>query len=291
MNQSTFKILVPIDFSTQSLVGLRQAKYIVNGRNAKILALHVIRGNIPPWNMFSDDEKRLFVDKVHDKLRMLAASEQIDSNQFETYVEFGKLCDTILGFSSTIQADCIVMGTSATNNIKKRIIGSNALRVVSEANIPVITVKIDCETDDFSKLILPLDLSKETREKVPLSIHMARLLGSEIKAVSFVSTTDERIISNLQKQMTQVVDFITERNVKCSGEIISYSGISRVQKMLEYSDAVKGMALITTHQTPEIIGFLLGSFAADTIHSLNFPVMSIIPTGVIKYSSEMPGIK
>ncbi|HPW67133.1 MAG TPA: universal stress protein [Salinivirgaceae bacterium] len=291
MNQSTIKILVPIDFSDQSFSGLRQAKYIAQGRNVKIIALHVVRENIPPWNIFDDSEKKMYVKKIHEKLKLLSKVEKIKAEQFSTLVEFGKLCDTILSISKKIEADSIVMGTTASSNIKKKIIGSNALRVVAESDIPVITVKVGSETDNFSNLILPLDLAKETREKVPLAIRVAQLLGSTIKAVSVVSTSDERVITNLKNQMALVVEYIASREMACTGEVIQYSGKSRKQKMLNYSEKNPGMILLTTHQQPEIIGFLLGSFAADIVNAAKCPVMTIIPSGIIKYASKMPGIQ
>ncbi|MGI6478595.1 MAG: universal stress protein [Salinivirgaceae bacterium] len=291
MNQSTIKILVPIDFSDQSFSGLRQAKYIAQGRDVKIIALHVVRENMPPWNIFDESDKKMYVGKIHEKLRILSEAEKIKAEQFSTLVLFGKLCDTILLTSKETEADCIVMGTTAATNIKKKIIGSNALRIVAESDIPVITVKIGCETKNFNNLILPLDLAKETREKVPLAIRFAKLLGSTIKAVSFVSTSDEKVITNLKNQMALVVDFIASRETPCTGEVIQYSGKSRKQKMLNYSKENPGIILITTHQQPEIIGVLLGSFAADIVNGAKFPVMSIIPSGIIQYASKMPGIQ
>ena len=230
----------------------------------------------------------MYVGKIHEKLRILSEAEKIKAEQFSTLVLFGKLCDTILLTSKETEADCIVMGTTAATNIKKKIIGSNALRIVAESDIPVITVKIGCETKNFNNLILPLDLAKETREKVPLAIRFAKLLGSTIKAVSFVSTSDEKVITNLKNQMALVVDFIASRETPCTGEVIQYSGKSRKQKMLNYSKENPGIILITTHQQPEIIGVLLGSFAADIVNGAKFPVMSIIPSGIIQYASKMP---
>jgi nucleotide-binding universal stress UspA family protein len=290
MNQPIFKILVPIDFSDQSYSGLKQAKYMAQGRSVKIVVLHVIRDHTAPWNIFSSDEKSMYVEKTHEKLRLLAEIEGIEPEQYSTIIEFGKLCDTILDTAEEIDADCIVMGTSAANNIKKKIIGSNALRIVSESNIPVVTVKRNCEIDDFSNLILPLDLAKETREKVPLAIKMAKMFGSTIKVVSFVSTTDEHVVNQLKRQAAQVATFISEREIACTAEVIPFAGMSRVQKIAEYMGQNRGIALITTHQQPEIVDFFLGSFAADLIHIAKMPVMSIIPIGVIKYSADMPGI-
>ena len=291
MNPPIFKILVPIDFSDQSYSGLKQAKYIAEGRSVKIVALHVVREHSAPWNLFSGEEKSLFIEKTHEKLRMLGKIENIDPAQYSTIIEFGKLCDTILDVSEEINADCIVMGTSSADNIKKKIIGSNALRVVSEAHIPVITVKRNCEIDTFENIILPLDLAKETREKVPLAIKMAKLLDSNIKAVSFVSTHDEFVNNNLKRQASLIENYVQEHGVDCNAEVNYYESGSRTSKIVEFLNNNPGLVIITTHQQPEFVEFFLGSFAADLVHLAQSPVMSIIPIGVIKYANEMPGIR
>ncbi|HON17867.1 MAG TPA: universal stress protein [Salinivirgaceae bacterium] len=290
MKTAGFKILVPIDFSDQSIAGLRQAAAFSKAANAKIVALHVIREHSSPWNLFSYEEKSLFIEKTHEKLRLLADLEQVPSENFSTLIESGKLCDTIIDTAVEINADCIVMGTSAADNIKKKIIGSNALRIVTEATIPVVTVKLGCECDDFSNIILPLDLSKETREKVPLALRMAKMLGSVINVVSFVSTSDALVISYLRRQASIVQEHIEERGVRCITTIQKVE-TSRKEAIQEYLTKNKGLVIVTTHMQPEIIDIFFGSFASEVIHSSPGPVMSIVPIGVIKYSSDLPGIQ
>ncbi len=290
MSSKFFKILVPIDFSDQSISGLRQAIALSKAGNIKIIALHVVREHSAPWNLFSYEEKSLYLEKIHEKLRMLGQLEGAEPENFSTVIESGKLCDTILAIAVEVNADCIVMGTSAANNIKKKIIGSNALRVVTESTIPVITVKVDCETDDFGEIILPLDLSKETREKVPLAVRMANMLGSAIHIVSFVSTTDQQILSYLNRQAETVERFIEERGVGCRFSLINIEK-SRKETIIDFYQKNEGLTIITTHMHPELIDIFIGSFASEVIHHSTGPVMSIAPVGVIKYSSDFPGIK
>jgi hypothetical protein len=59
----------------------------------------------------------------------------------------------------------IVMGTSTADNIKKKIIGGNALRVATEAKMPVVTVKQGCASKNLDRIVLPLDLTKKPKKK------------------------------------------------------------------------------------------------------------------------------
>ena len=57
-------------------------------------------------------------------------------------------------------------------------------KVVRSATCPVITIKGKSISNNCDIIALPLDLNKETREKVTNAIQFARLFNSEIVAFS-----------------------------------------------------------------------------------------------------------
>lgn len=290
MNQAIFNILVPYDFSEQSQAGLLQAKYIAANRNVKITVLHVLRENVAPWNVFTPEERNLYLLKTSEAINTICVENGFARDVFAVLVEFGKLNDVILHTADQRDIDCIIMGTNAGDVFKKKIIGSNALKIVNEGKIPVISLRKGTELTDLSTIVLPLDLAKETREKVPVAVKMAKLLGSKIKIVSLISTDDKLILKNLQIQGYQVLDFIKQRGIECTLDIITHEHNSRQEAISEYLIKNRGLAIITTNQQPEIIDFFIGSFASDLIQIAPVPVMSIAPRGVFKYNWEIPGI-
>ena len=50
--------------------------------------------------------------------------------------------------------------------MKQRVVGSNSLRIIRECKCPVITIKGKHHREGCQNIVLPLDLTKETREKV-----------------------------------------------------------------------------------------------------------------------------
>jgi len=291
MSQQIFNLLVPYDFSEQSYTGLVQAKHIADNRPVKVTVLHVINENAAPWNIFTSEHKKFFKEKFIEAIHLLSKEPKTAIKNFEVILETGKLTDVILQTAEKLNMDCILIGTNAGDVKKRKIMGSNALKIVNESTIPVITVKKGCEYSDLTTIVLPLDLEKETREKVPVAVKMAKLFNAKIKIVSLVSTNDEHVNANLQNQGRQVLDFVKQRDVDATLDIIKYEGTSRRQRMKEYFEANKGLAIITTNQQPEIIDFFIGSFASDLIQLAPIPVMSIAPQSVFKYNLEMPGIR
>ncbi|MFO7863670.1 MAG: universal stress protein [Salinivirgaceae bacterium] len=288
---TTINILVPIDFSDKSKEGLFQAIQIANRTRAKIFLLHIVKEHMPPWSLLTDDDKTSQTDII--KKTLLKEAEQFmgdSSVELEPIVTFGKLCEQILKQADELEASMIVMGTSTADNIKKKIIGGNALRIVTEAKIPVITVKLGCASKNPANIILPLDLSKETREKVSDAIYWAKKLECRIYAVSFTTTRDDAIVGHLKGQLRQVESFVEKAGVEVETDFRFYHKGSRQEKLVEFIQEKEGdLVIITTHQQPEIVKFFLGSFAEDMIHSAPIPVMTKVPKGTFKTVSTMPG--
>jgi nucleotide-binding universal stress UspA family protein len=168
------------------------------------------------------------------------------------------------------------MGTSTIDNIKKWIIGTNALRVVTEANCPVITLKEAPTEDKIERIILPMDITKEGREKVVSAVHWAKALNAEIHVVSAYTLDDDSIFARLQTQQKQVVNFIEERGVKCVSKLFKVD--DRVDAILDYIENNKGdLVVITTHEQLEIVKFFMGSFAKSIMRGSKVPVISMVP--------------
>ena len=71
-------------------------------------------------------------------------------------------------------------------DIRKSLLVLMLIKVISPAPCPVITIKGKSTSNAFDMIALPLDLNKETREKVREReiIQFSRLFNSEIRAFS-----------------------------------------------------------------------------------------------------------
>lgn len=291
MKTSTSRILVPVNFSPQSSEGLFQAIQIAKATKAKIYLLHVFHANMPPWNLMGQNEKNEKVISIEQVLVGEAKRLATDTMPEVTPVVVnGNTCDTILEQAEKLKINTIVIGTSTAPNIKKRIIGSNALRIVSESTIPVITVKEGCASKEINKIIVPLDLTKETREKVTNAVQLAKYFRSKIYAVSFSTTMDDGIVGHLKGQLRQVESFVKNAGIEIETQLKFIEEGNRRKNLINYvQEKDADMVIITTQQQAEIIKFFIGSFAQDVIQSAPVPVLSIVPKGTFKVIFKLPG--
>lgn len=289
MEASISHLLVPVDYSDKSIFGLKYAAKLNRVLNGKITFINVIKGVDPIWSeFFSDVEREVLLNRLKEHMRKFVHQNSgLSDAEFDCQILRGKLCDTIMQTAESLGASAIVMGTSRAENIKKKIIGTNALRVVSEAKCPVITIKSEPSAADIKRLILPMDISKESREKTVDAVAIAKRLNAEIMVVSAYTINDEFVLKNLRNQQNQVVKYIADRGVKCTGTILAVD--DQVDGVLDFIDKNNGdMVIITTHQQFETVSSFVGSFAKSMVSAAKVPVMSIVPRHAYNVVFKLP---
>jgi nucleotide-binding universal stress UspA family protein len=155
-------------------------------------------------------------------------------------------------------------------------LGSNASRVVREAVCPVITIKGKEHRFGIKHILLPLDLTKETKEKVNKAINIARMFGSVIHIVTIVESGDEFIMNKLTRQMDQVSDHIQESGISCTTEFVEGGDV--VEGILKVAERTQSdLIMIMTQQEVGFTDLFISSAAQEIINRSEVPVLSIRP--------------
>ena len=285
-------VLVPIDYSEQSMIALEQAVGLSRVFDSEIFVLNVISEEFSLSKLFDDKDKAEFQQRAKAKLETFVKEK---SEHFGLELKLiqanGKIYEQIVKSARDIDAQFIVMGTAGTSTLKKKFIGSNALRVVRESGKPVITIKGKHHRKGCQNIVLPLDLTKETKEKVSKAVEFAKRFGSIIRVVSVLMTNDEFIVNRLTRQLDQVKKYITEQGVECAAEIVrdTKGGQSLAESIIDYANKSKGdLIMIMTQQEQEFTDYFIGSSAQEVINKSDVPVLSIIPSPKKDTSSFRP---
>ena len=174
-------IIVPIGFTYQSIVALQQAVIVAKHTNSELFLLSVVEMPTALQKIFSDyeEKQKQFKEKLRENLVELSNKYCEGVSNVKCLVSSGKIYEEITDFAESVGASLIIMGTDGTpKDIKKKFIGSNANKVVRSAPCPVITIKGKSISNACDMIALPLDLNKETREKVTNAIQFARFFNS-----------------------------------------------------------------------------------------------------------------
>ncbi|RPG54083.1 MAG: universal stress protein [Flavobacteriales bacterium TMED84] len=277
----TNKILVPVGFSEQSLAALKQACLIAKIKKSEVIILSVIEEQSKISGLLIYNPFEEIRNKVKDKLDEIS---EMHSSKFsvkvDSMVASGKIYEQIVEVSSMINANLIVMGTNGSpRGVIKKFIGSNAERVVRLSNIPVITIKENTSTENFDNIILPLDLGKETKEKVTFAIEYARYWNSTIRIVSVFLKDNINEKNILIKNLNQVSNFISNAGIKCTSELIEGEKKQSLGDfVINYEKKFDSdLIIIMTKKEELALSNNLSVTARYIIHNSKIPVMSIKP--------------
>lgn len=275
-------ILIPIDFHELSLAALQYGLRIARKLNLEIRLLYVHEEPGILANIFTSEESDNLIQKIREELTALAEKAQAESNITVTAkVRKGKVHARIADSAEEYGSRMIIMGTRSATE-EGQIIGANTSRVIRIAKCPVITMSRRHDNRDCSSILLPLDLTKETRQKVGWAIEISKRLGCRIRVVSALwSKNDPDIIRLLKTQLAQVKNFIESDGIPCTAEMVESSEEARTLVPIILSYAKENpdidMIIIMTQQELGVVEYFLGSSAQEIIRKAEVPVMSIIP--------------
>jgi nucleotide-binding universal stress UspA family protein len=278
-------ILVPYDFSKQSEFALQQAVNLARRISSRIVLLYVNETPGIISALFGTKLSDEMIEKINDHLDSVAARISLrESVYVEASLQNGRIYTTIVKTADEMNSKFIVMGTRSSDGIdpeRKRMMGANTSRVIRSANCPVITISGSSHYNGCRSILLPMDLTKETKQKVQRAIEFAKLYDAQIRAVSAVRESDKEAIERLNEQMNLVKNIITAENVKCEAEIIKTVDGEKaiVPAILNYAREKNDVDLIMimTQQEHPVLDFFVGSHAQEFIRSSEIPVISIIP--------------
>jgi nucleotide-binding universal stress UspA family protein len=277
---SASKILVPIGFSEQSMVALGQAFNIAKIKKSGVVLLSVIKEQSVMQTLFADDNSDELKAKVKEKLDTIALeySKRYGIN-VDTMVSKGKIYQQINGVSEMISADLIIMGTNGSQGRSSKVIGSNAEKVVRLSKCPVITIKGKYHMQGCENIILPIDIEKETKQKVTYALEYARYWDATIRVVSVVLRDNQEIRERLTKNINQVKEFIVKAGVKCTAELIEGEKKQTLGDFVfEYEKQFESdLIMIMTKKEELSLSNNISDTARYIINNSEIPVMSIRP--------------
>jgi len=277
-------ILVPYDFNQQSMLALDWSLLLARRLTCGITILYV---NEPPrlsFSMFDQEQHEEFTDRINDQLDTIAVKLSLKSGiNIDARLLQGRVYAAILSLAEELNAEFIVMGTrSNIPTDQKPMVGRNTSRVIRMSKCPVITIGGKQLPLHDRSVLLPLDLTKITRQKISWAIKMAGIYGAGIKAVSALwSQNNPEILARLLLQMEQVRETIEAAGILCSTKIIETPAGEKtsVPVILNYAKEEGDIELIVimTQQESALVEFFVGSHAQEFIRNAEIPVMSVVP--------------
>ena len=262
-------IIVGIDFSKGSECAIELSVDIANRMSLDLKMVYVSSTSQESGNS-SEAEVQTKIEELVKKYQPYLTSTVMSYEITE-----GKVSQELARIAKQDEAVMVVVGTHGTSGYEKDWIGRNAYKTIEDTECPVLTIR---ENFDFNKelenIVLPIDSSMDTRQKVPFTIKMAKLFNSKIHILGLYSS--ESIMPMVDKYVDQVEKFVKSYNIEYTVEKTGSENITN--STLEYAEKMNAdLIVIMTEQEKKLTNIVLGSYAQQMIHHSMIPVLTIHP--------------
>jgi nucleotide-binding universal stress UspA family protein len=254
-------ILIPIDFTKQSLAAIKQSYNLAKYTHSKLVLLHVYEKN---------------GEESHDALTRLCKQTEHESGVPTEFMNvIGDIYDETDRIAGEIKATLIIAGLESHMRFRN-IIGSSASKLIRKAPCPVITIRGHDLRDGCENILLPIDMSPETREKVDVAIQFAHYFGASIRVLGVFNASDSEYENKLLAYAHQVKQFIKSKGISCTNKSIPCVDIA--DTVVEYADKIEADLIIIMNK-PDlgVVEFFKGTDAQRIVDISNIPVMTIQP--------------
>lgn len=201
-------VLIPFDFSEQSISALQYTKKLFLGLDVTVYLLDVYNSN--PSQLISKAESDSWLDEmdntIEDELQYLTNvlnKEQKDIT-YKPIVKANNLLKAIQLVIDEYDIDIVITGTKRADSVTEAFIGSKTTKLINTiSNTPIILVPISYKYKDFNKIVF------STNYKRPFSKHEIKpLLQISILndcAIEVVNLSQEKSLTDKQlKHKTQL---------------------------------------------------------------------------------------
>ncbi len=275
------KILVAYDFSEASQAALEHAVVMARKCSAEIHLLHVlesfsITSAISQAFSKSQDEFESKIEaKALEKLKEIAEKAARDSwRPVHPYLEKGKIYKTVVAVAKRIAADIVLLGAHGVGGVQEFLIGSNTNKIVMNAECPVMAIHANTLHKDFKNLLLPIDNSTVSRQKVRYATEIARLYRSTVHVVGVASMTEPDMLKKFELKVHKVGEYLDEHQIIHTMKLVHGDQLSQIA--LDHSRQVNAnLIVIMTEQ--EGSSLFLGNASQHIINHSDIPVMTIRP--------------
>ncbi len=268
-------IIVPIDFSKESLNGLRLAIIFANQYKCNIQMVYVQKAVSEMGRIGLEEEHRIAVQDF-EKLIGEYSPKLYEGSSLSYIIKKGKVYREVVNQAEAFEDTVIICSTHGASGFEEFFIGSNAFKVISATETPVITIRQGSAPHEIKKIVMPIDITSDTRQKVPITAEIAKAFGAEVHVVAVSTNESDEIVIKLNAFTKQVCDYLKDYEVPFKTAKLNGDNLTDIT--IEYAlDVNADLISIMTEQSLSISNFVLGTYAQQMLNKSPIPVLSVTP--------------
>jgi nucleotide-binding universal stress UspA family protein len=297
------RILVPVDFSAESLQALRYGCAFARHDGATLDLLHAVENLAPLTFGGAEVVSTLAVQyaaeaesSARTALENLAPRTWTEGLAVERHAIQGATAETILNHARATHADLICVGTHGRGGVTRMLLGSVAEKIVQRASCNVLVVrrlerdfvKPESDTPALERVLVPIDFSERGQIALAEGAALAARFKAELHLLHVIedtspTTSEIAIASSVVRSYILELTRAGERQLaeqKIPGpaaagavkrKVVVGAPISRITSYA--MDEEIDLIVMGTHGRTGASHWLLGSVAERVVRSAPCPVM------------------
>lgn len=275
------KILVPVDFSDESIFAVDAALQIAKLDNSQLEIIHVIEQSNESFSSTGewtspDSEHKVYIMKLievsQEKLERLVKESPIEGINVTTRVEVGNAFKHVSQSIAEHNFDLVVMGSKGASGFKELVIGSNAEKVVRYSKCPVLVIKAKTDISSIKNIVLGIDLNEERSYSVDSLKSFQMLLGAQLHVVHVSTPAYWQLTRSLNLAGQAFADKHKLENYSFN----IYNASSPEIGIACFATDVNGdMISLVTHGNTGLPHFMDGSLSEDMANHSDKPIFTL----------------
>ena len=264
-------IIVPIDFSTESIHGLEMAILFGQKENANIQMVYVQKSS-KDYRPGTYEEEHKYAESEFNRLIKKYSKDIAPDSRLRFIIKKGKIYEEVVEQAESYKESIILASTHGASGFEEYFIGSNAYKIITSTKVPVLTVRKP-PPKTIKKIVAPLRLHVDTRQKAPIAVDLAQLFGAELHLLAVNVTKNKKDQNRMNAYLQQSAAYIRRKGLKPI--IKNLTGENSVTTVCNYCDAVDANLVTIMTSQRSSMAVLTGSYAQQMVARSNCPVLSV----------------
>lgn len=277
-------IIVAMDFSEGAMSALRFAIHTANAIDANVMIVWVDKKKLSGTVYSNAYDPRLEAKKRFEAI-VEEFESQLTGGKFLYKMRNGKVHREITNQAKYHDAALIVAGTHGTSGFDEFWMGSNAYKIVANAECPVITMRSDEVYTKIENILVPIDSTRETRQKVPFMAYLAKGFGATVQLLSIYTSKVKSLRNFVDEYTDQTTKFLDEYDIDYTIDSLEAENVTKgTIEFAQENDS--DLICIMTDQESSPLNLILGTYAQQMVNHSPIPILSVRSKSIYDHQTK-----
>ena len=264
-------IIIPIDFSDNSLKGIDLALLFTDKAQANLRLVYVQKKSSDYNSPGHVEQEKQWATRKFNEILTKYEPKLKNNSSLKFIIKSGRIYKEVVNQVESHSEGFVVASTLGASGFEEFFIGSNAFKIISATNKPVLTTRTGEIPKSIKKIVIPIDVTIDTRQKVPFTATLAKLFNAEVHIITVTTSKGKRITDRLKAYSKQASGYLTAQGVTHKTKALYGDNI--IDLIVVYADSVEADMIIIMKEQSKSLS--MSNLTHQLLNRARIPVMTL----------------